>query len=200
MWGPLAHAPESTGENLSWLGLRSGDTRYFGCVFGITQTRTRNHIRLDFKLPNYPYVNIIVIQFLKSLCWILCYQIMLLLYYNLISCNLTLLSFIVVFSWKFELCLLPNYIAIVFLRFLATSSSLGGKIRTQRMWASVLFCHPNKLWIWVRMMHSGAGFGSVKPAPVGTRCHPYQQLATTTTPCPSLTTTPISHWVLLHQH
>jgi hypothetical protein len=55
------------------------------------------------------------------------YQIMLLLYINVIYCNLTLLNFIVVFSWKFELCLLPNYVAILFLRVLATGSGLGEK-------------------------------------------------------------------------
>jgi hypothetical protein len=39
---------------------------------------------------------------------------------------------IVVFSWKFELCLSPNYVAILFLRVLATGS--GGKTQTQRVW------------------------------------------------------------------
>jgi hypothetical protein len=51
---------------------------------------------------------------------------MLLLYFNL---NLTLLNFIDVLSRKFGLCLLPNYIAIVFLRVLATGLSLGGKTK-----------------------------------------------------------------------
>jgi hypothetical protein len=83
--------------------------------------------------------------------------------FNLISCNLTLLSFIVVFSGKFELCLLTNYIAIVFLRVLATGSGLGGKTRTQQVWAWVLFCHPNSLWVWVQVMNLGAGLDSVKP-------------------------------------
>jgi hypothetical protein len=40
--------------------------------------------------------------------------------------------------------LLPNYVAILFLRVLATGS--GGKTQTQRVWAWVLFCHPNSLW------------------------------------------------------
>jgi hypothetical protein len=72
---------------------------------------------------------------------------MLLLYFNVISYNLTLLNFIVVFSLKFELCLFTNYVAILFLRVLATGSGFGGKTRTQRVWAWVLFCHPNSLWV-----------------------------------------------------
>jgi hypothetical protein len=92
---------------------------------------------------------------------------MLLLYFNVITCNLTLLNFIVVFSRKFELCLLPNDVAIVFLYVLATGSGLGEKTRTQRVWVRVLFYHPNILWVWVRVrvVISGAGLGSVKPAP-----------------------------------
>ena len=96
---------------------------------------------------------------------------MLLLYFNVITCNLTLLNFIVVFSRKFELCLLPNDVAIVFLYVLATGSGLGEKTRTQRV--RVLFYHPNILWVRVRVVISGAGLGRVKPAPMGTRCHPY---------------------------
>ena len=101
---------------------------------------------------------------------------MLLFYFNVITCNLTLLSFIVVFSRKFELCLLPNDVAIVFLYVLATGSGLGEKTRIQRVWVwvRVLFYHPNIFWVWVRIrvVISGASLGSVKPAPVGTRCHP----------------------------
>ena len=93
---------------------------------------------------------------------------MLLLYFNVITCNLTLLSFIVVFSRKFELCLLPNIVAIVFLYVIATGLGLGEKTRTQRVWVRVLFYHPNILWVWVRVVI----LGSVKPAPVGTRRHP----------------------------
>jgi hypothetical protein len=95
---------------------------------------------------------------------------MLLLYFNVIFCNLTLLSFIIVFSRKFELCLLPNIVAIVFLYVIATGS--GEKIWTQRVWMRVLFYHLNILWVWVRMVISGASLGSVKPALVGIRCHP----------------------------
>jgi hypothetical protein len=51
---------------------------------------------------------------------------MLLLYFNGITCNLTLLSFIVVFYRKFELCLLPNDVAIVFLHVLAMNPNPTG--------------------------------------------------------------------------
>jgi hypothetical protein len=94
---------------------------------------------------------------------------MLLLYFNVITCNLTLLSFIVVFSRKFELCLLPNIVAIVFLYVIATGS--GEKTRTQRVWVRMLFYHLNILW--ARVVISDAGLGSMKPTPVGTCCHPY---------------------------
>jgi hypothetical protein len=58
---------------------------------------------------------------------------------------------------------------------LATDSGLGGKTRTQRVRVWVLFYYPNSLWVWirVRVMNSSASLGSVKPAHVGTRCHPY---------------------------
>jgi hypothetical protein len=60
------------------------------------------------------------------------------------------------------MCLLSNYIAVVFLRVLAAGSDLGGETRTQWVW--VLFCHSNNL--------SGTGLNSVKPAHDFTHCHP----------------------------
>jgi hypothetical protein len=46
------------------------------------------------------------------------------LYFNVITYNLTLFNFIVVFSRKFELYLLPNDVAIIFLYVLGTGLGL----------------------------------------------------------------------------
>jgi hypothetical protein len=52
---------------------------------------------------------------------------MLLLYFNVISCNLTLLNF---FENLKYVCYQTIYV-VVFLRVLAAGSSLGGKVRTR---------------------------------------------------------------------
>jgi hypothetical protein len=81
---------------------------------------------------------------------------MLLLYFNVISYNLTLLSFL---SYLLEnlnyICY--QIIVVVFLHFFGADSGLGGKTKFQRVWVwvLVLFCHPNSFWVWIRVLISG---------------------------------------------
>jgi hypothetical protein len=80
---------------------------------------------------------------------------MLLLYFNVISYNLTLLSFLLYLLENLNyICY--QIIVVVFLHFFGADSGLGGKTKFQRVWVLVLFCHPNSFWVWIRVLISGA--------------------------------------------
>jgi hypothetical protein len=92
------------------------------------------------------------------------------------------------------------------LLFFAMGSGLDGKTRTQWMW--VLIYHTNRLWVWVTPDNSGVDLGSVKPASVDTRCHPYfhklhvvaNHIKRLTRPPPFFELTKLPNIIKLFQH